>query len=471
MARRRITGGSLSFQPQAGSISREMDIITKRAADNITSISRQMKVQKQNERNFVQKTLDNIDNLKEESSLIHRTAFNSEIDKLKENVFNAFAKKNKRGKVRGFDIYDPQIRNFVQSEVSRINKLISRSQPLVDEAEKAIKDINADDTITNKAEAVANVTDYMNDVNSLISNKAPLVSYNEIITAAQNPNLVIRNMLDEKNKSVEMFTNTKSDETLVDGGKNILTETKTFVFNPFAISEKEGGVLNFNDDYINNEVQEIMRTNNPSFKDMSPEEIKESVQNYYTPETTIKKDTNINKKYGTGEGGTGNVLTFGTDKVYTENVPIINEEGQSVETKANKIDFPASVSLFNLERVVKDGKIVGKNEEPIVYLGLEQTKNGNFAVGYKIPPEDDKIMQLITILSSDVSEKEKKEVLEQIKNSGKGEFVRNELDKNLIARIKTAAGKPKGTIGTFIDEALDYFPDTDFDDDDEGILD
>ena len=471
MTRRRITEGSLSFQPQAGSVSREIDIVTKRAADNITSISRRMRAQKESERNFVQKTLDNIDNLKEESSLIHRTAFNSEVDNLKQNVFDAFAKKNKRGKVRGFDIYDPEIRNFVQSEVSRLNKLISRSQPLVDEAEKAIKDINADDTITNKAEAVANVTDYMNDVNSLISNKAPLVSYNEIITAAQNPNLVIRNMLDEKNKSVEMFTNTKSDETLVDGGKNILTETKTFVFNPFAISEKEGGVLNFNDDYINNEVQEVIRTNNPALRNLSLEEIKQSVQNYYTPETTIKRDTNINKQYGTGEGGTGNVITFSSDNVYTENVPMINEEGQSVETKANKIDFPSSVSLFNLERVVKDGKIVGTNEEPIIYVGLEQTKNGNFAVGYKIPPEDDKILQLITVLRTDATEEEKKEVLEQIKNSGKGEFVRNELDENLIARIKTAAGKPKGTIGAYIDKAVDYFPNTDFDDDDEGILD
>ena len=466
MARRRIT----SFQPQAGSVSREVDILGRRGATDIINIGKKIRAQKEAERTFVQKTLDNIENLKEESALIHRTAFNSEVDNLKQNVFNAFAKKNKRGKVRGFDIYDPEIRNFVQSEVSRLNKLISRSQPLVDEAEKAIEAVNADDTIINKAEALANITDATNDINSLLSNKPPLVTFNEIITAAKNPNLVIRNMLDEKNKSVEMFTNTKSDETLVDGGKNILTETKTFVYNPFAISEKDGGVLNFNDDYINNEVQEIIRTNNPALRNLSLEQIKESIQNYYTPETTIKRDTNINKQYDADGSGVGS-FNFSSDKVYTETVPIINEEGQSVETKANKIDFPASVSLFNLERVVKDGKIVGTNEEPIIYVGVEQTKNGNFAVGYKIPPEDDKILQLITVLNTDSTEEEKQKVLEEIKNSGKGEFVRNELDENLIARIKTAAGKPKSTIGAFIDKAVDYFPKTEFDDDDEGILD
>ena len=80
MARRRIT----SFQPQAGSVSREVDILGRRGATDIINIGKKIRAQKEAERTFVQKTLDNIENLKEESALIHRTAFNSEVDNLKQ---------------------------------------------------------------------------------------------------------------------------------------------------------------------------------------------------------------------------------------------------------------------------------------------------------------------------------------------------------------------------------------------------
>ena len=101
MARRRY---NLTFQPQAGSVSREIDIIGRRGATDIANIGRKIRAKRRYEREVVQSTLNNIDNLMEESALIHQEYAADEIAKLKNDVFNLFAKKNKKGKVRGFDI-------------------------------------------------------------------------------------------------------------------------------------------------------------------------------------------------------------------------------------------------------------------------------------------------------------------------------------------------------------------------------
>lgn len=369
MARRRITGGSLSFQPQAGSISREMDIITKRAADNITSISRQMKVQKQNERDFVQKTLDNIDNLKEESSLIHRTAFNSEIDNLKENVFNAFAKKNKRGKVKGFNIYNPEIRNFVQSEVSRINKLVSRSQPLVDEAEKAIKAINADNTIIDKAEAVARVTDYMNDVNSLISNKSPLVSFNEIITGAQDDELVVNSALAELTKNDETSSKTFSKKEIING-QNVKREQR-LDYNLDVVRVDGASNRTFNEDKIKEYTDAMILAHPMKFNTENNRlQARKLVENFFEPKSSIKEDIS---PVTTGDGsGTPKIVFNAKTDVNTykfdeldNNIPTLKGYNFS------KSLVYKPVEPLEGEEVLKDYRVLGLREnnkgEKLVY--------------------------------------------------------------------------------------------------------
>lgn len=319
MARRRIT----SFQPQAGSVSREVDILGRRGATDIINIGKKIRAQKEAERTFVQKTLDNIENLKEESALIHRTAFNSEIDNLKQNVFNAFAKKNKRGKVRGFDIYDPEIRNFVQSEVSRLNKLVSRSQPLVDEAEKAIKAINADNTIINKAEAVANVTDYMNDINSLISNKDPLVSFNEIVTASQDDELVVNSALAELTKNDEMSSKSFSKKEVIDN-KNV-TKEQRFDYNIDVIRIDGEGNRIFNDDKINEYTNAMILANPVKFNNENGRlRAKELVEKFFEPKSTIKEDIRPVTGGGSGSG------TF-TSKVFNAQSDIVNYEFDEID--------------------------------------------------------------------------------------------------------------------------------------------
>jgi len=376
MARRRIT----SFQPQAGSVSREVDILGRRGATDIINIGKKIRAQKEAERTFVQKTLDNIENLKEESALIHRTAFNSEIDNLKQNVFDAFAKKNKRGKVRGFDIYDPEIRNFVQSEVSRLNKLVSRSQPLVDEAEKAIKAINADNTIINKAEAVANVTDYMNDINSLISNKDPLVSFNEIVTASQDDELVVNSALAELTKNDEMSSKSFSKKEVI-GNKNV-TKEQRFDYNIDVIRIDGEGNRIFNEDKINEYTNAMILAHPMKFNNENGRlRAKELVEKFFEPKSTIKED--IRPVTGDGKDGDDKVVFNAKTDVNTYKFDELNNNIPTL--KGYNFSTPLSyqtVEPLEGEDVLKKYKVLGLREnnkgEKLVYAYTGAENIGEF---------------------------------------------------------------------------------------------
>ena len=318
MARRRIT----SFQPQAGSVSREVDILGRRGASDIINIGKKIRAQKEAERKVVQSTLNNIDNLMEESALIHQEYAADEIAQLKNDVFNLFAKKNKKGKVRGFDIYDPQIRNLVQNRVTEFSKIINRSEPTYTAMQDAIKAVGNDDTILDKTKTNQEIIDLANDVNTLKSNRAPEDMFLEIIFGAKNPELLVNNSLAELTKNDETSSKTFSKKEIINN-QNVKTEER-LDYNLDVVRVDGTGNFTFDNDKIDEYTDILIKTNPLKFKEENRADVKLLVQDFFKPKSIVKEDISPVTGDGLGSGS-------GTSKVFDAKNDIVNYEFDEID--------------------------------------------------------------------------------------------------------------------------------------------
>lgn len=355
MARRRIT----SFQPQAGSVSREVDILGRRGASDIINIGKKIRAQKEAERKVVQSTLNNIDNLMEESALIHQEYAADEIAQLKNDVFNLFAKKNKKGKVRGFDIYDPQIRNLVQNRVTEFSKIINRSEPTYTAMQDAIKAVGNDDTILDKTKTNQEIIDLANDVNTLKSNRAPEDMFLEIIFGAKNPELLINNSLAELTKNDETSSKTFSKKEIINN-QNVKTEER-LDYNLDVVRVDGTGNFTFDNDKIDEYTDILIKTNPLKFKEENRADVKLLVQDFFKPKSIVKED--ISPVTGDGKDGDDKVIFNAKTDVNTYKFDELNNNIPTL--KGYNFSTPLSyqtVEPLEGEDVLKKYKVLGLRE-------------------------------------------------------------------------------------------------------------
>lgn len=366
MARRRY---NLTFQPQAGSVSREIDIIGRRGATDIANIGRKIRAKRRYEREVVQSTLNNIDNLMEESALIHQEYAADEIAKLKNDVFNLFAKKNKKGKVRGFDIYDPQIRNFVQGKVNEFSKIINRSEPTYKAMQDALKAVGNDDTILDKTKTNQEIIDLANDKNTLLSNRAPEDMFLEVIFGAKNPELLVNNSLAELTKNDETSSKTFSKKEIINN-QNVKTEER-LDYNLDVVRVDGTGNFTFDNDKIDEYTDILIKTNPLKFKEENRADVKLLVQDFFKPKSIVKEDISPVTGDGSGSGTPRIVFNAKTD-VNTYKFDELNNNTPTL--KGYNFSRPLKykpVEPLEGEEVLKDYQVLGLREnnkgEKLVY--------------------------------------------------------------------------------------------------------
>jgi hypothetical protein len=356
MARRRY---NLTFQPQAGSVSREIDIIGRRGATDIANIGRKIRAKRRYEREVVQSTLNNIDNLMEESALIHQEYAADEIAKLKDDVFNLFAKKNKKGKVRGFDIYDPQIRNFVQGKVNEFSKIINRSEPTYKAMQDALKAVGNDDTILDKTKTNQEIIDLANDKNTLLSNRAPEDMFLEVIFGAKNPELLVNNSLAELTKNDETSSKTFSKKEIINK-QNVKTEER-LDYNLDVVRVDGTGNFTFDNDKIDEYTDILIKTNPLKFKEENRADVKLLVQDFFKPKSIVKED--ISPVTGDGKDGDDKVVFNAKTDVNTYKFDELNNNIPTL--KGYNFSTPLSyqtVEPLEGEDVLKKYKVLGLRE-------------------------------------------------------------------------------------------------------------
>lgn len=373
MARRRITGGSLSFQPQAGSISREMDVITKRGADNITAISRRMKAQKEYERQFMQNTLNKADDIAEESHLMYKDFAAEKVAELKNDLFNMFAKRNKKGKVRGFDIYDPKVRSFAQAKTNEIAKIFSRGEPTAQAMKDAIKVVANDKNIIDKTNVTNAIVNLANDPNTLLSNTPPENLFLEIISKGQDSELIINSILSEFTKNDEISSKTFSKKEVL-GDKNVETKER-FDYNIDVVKVDKDGNVSYDEDKLNLYTSNVIAAKPLKFnKEGDYTKVYSNVKDFFNPKSS--KEERISPVTGDGSGSGP-----GTSKVFDPQNDIVNYEFDEIDkSKITLKGFNFTKPIALRMKVKEDGVDLFKKVE---VFGLRENIDGEkFVYGY-----------------------------------------------------------------------------------------